>query len=57
MQCGWGCLTKFDIGKPFGACPGYVVDHIKALNRGGADDRSNMQWQTWDAKVKDRWEE
>jgi hypothetical protein len=35
-----------------------VVDHIKALKRGGADDPSNMQWQTVeDAKAKDRWED
>lgn len=32
-------------------------DHIKPLKRGGADDPSNMQWQTVeDAKAKDRWE-
>ncbi len=40
-----------------GACPGYVIDHIMALKRGGADDPSNMQWQTIAAaKAKDRWE-
>jgi len=38
-------------------CPGYVVDHIKALACGGADSSENMQWQTReDAKAKDRWE-
>lgn len=38
-------------------CPGYVIDHIKALACGGADDPSNLQWQTReDAKAKDRWE-
>jgi len=25
-------------GKTSGACPGYVVDHIKPLKRGGADE-------------------
>jgi len=44
-------------GKNRGACPGYVVDHIIAIKRGGADHPYNMQWQTVeDAKVKDRWE-
>lgn len=44
-------------GEPRGACPGWVVDHIKPLACGGADDPSNMQWQTTqDAKEKDRWE-
>ena len=42
-------------GKRGGGCPGYVVDHIKPLKRGGADAPSNMQWQTKaDAKAKDR---
>lgn len=44
-------------GKPRGACPGYVIDHIVALKRGGADSPDNMQWQTIaDARAKDRWE-
>jgi hypothetical protein len=44
-------------GKSSGACPGYVIDHVKPLKRGGADAPSNMQWQTAaDAKAKDRWE-
>lgn len=43
--------------QPRGACPGYIVDHIIAIKRGGADSPSNMQWQTVeDAKAKDRWE-
>lgn len=29
-----------------GPCPGYLVDHIKPLNRGGADTPQNMQWRT-----------
>lgn len=42
-------------GRTSGACPGYVVDHIRPLKRGGADAPSNMQWQTAAAaKAKDR---
>jgi len=41
-------------GYPHGR-PGYVIDHIKPLKEGGADDPSNMQWQTkTDAKAKDK---
>jgi hypothetical protein len=29
-------------GHTSGACPGYVVDHVQALKRGGADAPSNM---------------
>ena len=44
-------------GKSFGACPGYVIDHIRSLKRGGADAPSNMQWQTVQAaKLKDKTE-
>lgn len=43
-------------GYPHGR-PGYVVDHIKPLACGGADDPSNMQWQTVaEAKAKDKTE-
>lgn len=42
-------------GKSHGACPGYVVDHVKPLKRGGADSPANMQWQTKEAaKAKDK---
>lgn len=29
-----------------GPCPGYLVDHIKPLNRGGSDTPQNMRWRT-----------
>ena len=42
---------------PTGPCPGYIIDHVIALKRGGPDTATNMQWQTVeDAKAKDRWE-
>jgi len=45
-------MTGFPHGRP-----GYVVDHIIPLKRGGADEPSNMQWQTIaEAKAKDKWE-
>lgn len=44
-------------GKSSGACPGYVVDHVVPLKRGGADRPDNMQWQTTAAaKAKDKTE-
>jgi len=44
-------------GRPTGACPGYVKDHIRALACGGPDSVANMQWQTVAAaKAKDKWE-
>lgn len=44
-------------GKTKGACPGYVLDHIVPLKRGGDDSPRNMQWQTKEeAKAKDKWE-
>lgn len=43
--------------KNFGSCPGYIVDHIIPLKRGGPDRPHNMQWQTVeDANQKDKWE-
>ncbi len=37
--------------------PGYVIDHIVSLKRGGCDCPENMQWQTIEeAKAKDKWE-
>ena len=40
---------------PTGPCPGYIIDHVIALKRGGADTPANMQWQTVEeAKAKDR---
>ncbi len=45
-------------GRTSGHCPGYVIDHVRALKHGGADDPSNMQWQTIEAaKAKDRVED
>ena len=43
-------------GYPHGR-PGYVVDHIKPLECGGADVPANMQWQTKaEGKAKDKTE-
>lgn len=43
-------------GYPSGR-PGYVIDHVYPLKRGGCDDVKNMQWQTIEeSKEKDRWE-
>ena len=44
-------------GKSGGPCPGYVIDHVQPLKRGGADRPENMQWQTKQAaKEKDKTE-
>ena len=44
-------------GRRKGACPGYVIVHVKPLKRGGDDAPSNMQWQSREAaKAKDKWE-
>lgn len=42
-------------GNTRGPCPGYIVDHIKALCVCGKDRPYNMQWMTVaEAKKKDR---
>jgi hypothetical protein len=44
-------------GKSSGSCPGYVIDHVLPLKRGGTDNPANMQWQTKGAaRLKDRTE-
>jgi hypothetical protein len=44
-------------GQAHGVCKGYVIDRIIPVTCGGAEDPSNMQWQTLaEAKEKDRWE-
>ena len=44
-------------GQTAGPCNGYVIDRVIPIACGGADDPSNMQWQTLaQAKEKDRWE-
>lgn len=44
-------------GKHRGACPGYVVDHVKPLCAGGRDRPSNMQWQAVaESRLKDKQE-
>lgn len=41
-------------GYPHGR-PGYVIDHIIPIKRGGCDCAANMQWQTVaEGKAKDR---
>ena len=44
-------------GLSYGACPGYIRDHIIPLACNGPDAVENLQWQTIpDAKAKDKWE-
>lgn len=44
-------------GRSSGSCPGYVIDHVRPLECGGADAPSNMQWQTVaEGKAKDKTE-
>lgn len=41
----------------YGVCPGYVIDRVIPPVCGGAEDPSNMQWQTLaEARAKDKWE-
>jgi len=48
-------LILFHTGARHWRMPGYVVDHIVPLKRGGEDAPGNMQWQTAaEAKAKDR---
>ena len=54
FRAGYPCPAT---GKVKGACPGYVIDHVMPLKRGGADRPENMQWQTKEAaRAKDRTE-
>ena len=44
-------------GESRGECKGYVIDRIIPIACGGAEEPSNMQWQTIaQAREKDRWE-
>ena len=44
-------------GQTRGECKGYVIDRIIPVACGGAEEPSNMQWQTLaEAREKDRWE-
>jgi type I restriction enzyme, R subunit len=44
-------------GRGSGSCPGYVIDHVKPLECGGADSSLNMHWQTvTEGKAKDKTE-
>jgi hypothetical protein len=41
-------------GSKTGGCSGYVIDHVKPLACGGADEPANMQWQSAaEGKAKD----
>jgi hypothetical protein len=64
QQRSYHAIKQFKLANPCpangrykGSCPGYVIDHVKALACGGLDTPKNMQWQTVeDAKAKDKWE-
>ena len=53
-----GLLVSLAVAaEAWGACPGWVRDHITALACGGKDDIANLQWQSIaDARAKDKWE-
>jgi hypothetical protein len=45
-------------GSKHGACPGYVVDHLRPLCSGGPDRPDNMAWSTLAfSRLKDREED
>lgn len=41
-------------GSLSGPCPGFVVDHVKSLAKGGLDTAGNMRWRTVAAVTKER---
>jgi hypothetical protein len=41
-------------GSVKGPCNGFVVEHIKPLNRGGSDTPENMRWRTMAQAAKDK---
>ena len=42
-------------GKSSGPCPGYIIDHVIPLCKGGPDLPANMKYQTTaDAKAKNK---
>ncbi len=41
-------------GSVKGPCAGFLVDHIKPLNRGGRDTPDNLRWRTIAQAIKER---
>jgi len=41
-------------GSLSGPCPGFVVDHVKPLAKGGLDTADNMRWRTVAAVTQER---
>lgn len=39
-------------GHTYGACPGWIRDHIIPLCAGGRDTVANMQWQEYKASIE-----